>query len=211
MVNLNLLPKKLRRRAGPDWWRTAAIVVPLLILGVVAYLTLQTLGTLNARIDQRDQLKAEVQILRPYVAEYQKLERRRRELEQIAGVAREVRATFKPWSEYLANFLKRLPSRRGRLLVSLNSINARSLNPSRAESIYGIPAQVEFSLRGEAASEQALVNFVKVFETDPGFGINFQSTSLDKKTGIYSFNASVGMVVTPPKPKSQEEQNEGGS
>ena len=192
---------------GPDWWRTAAIVVPLVFLAVVGYITLQTQSTLNARLSERDQLRAEVQILRPYVNEYRKLEKRRRELEQIAGVAREVRATFKPWSEYLANFLRRLPKRRGRLTVSLSSINARPIDPARAQQVYGVPAQVEFTLRGEAASDRALIDFVHTFETDPGFGINFQNASFDKKTGIYSFSASVGMVVKPPE-ASEEEKHE---
>ncbi len=208
MVNLNLLPKRLRRRAGPDWWRTAAIVVPLVIVGVVGYITVQTQSTLNARLNERDQLRAEVQILRPYVNEFRKLEKRRRELEQIAEVARKVRATFQPWSEYLANFLRRLPRRGGRLTVSLASVNARAIDPGRAEQIYGVPAQVEFSLRGEAASDRALIDLVHTFETDPGFGINFQNASFDKQTGIYSFSANVAMVVKPPE-ASEEGKNEG--
>lgn len=185
-------------------------MVPLVVLGAIAYTTIQTMSTLNAKIEQRDQLQAEVQILRPYVAEYQKLQRRKRELEQIAGVARQVQATFKPWSEYLAGFLRRLPSQNGRLLVSLSSINAHTIGTARAQQRYGIPAQVEFTIRGEAASEKALVDFVKVFETDPGFGINFQSANYDTRTGIYTFSANVGMVVKPPE-AAKEEQNAGGA
>ncbi len=195
MVNINLLPKRLRRRLGPDWWRTAAIVVPLILLGIVAYMTIQVQSTLIAKTHQRDQLRAEVQILRPYVAEYRKLERRKKELEQIAGVAQEVRATFKPWAEYLAEFFNKLPQEKGRLAVSLSSITARSVDPERSREVYGIPADIEFATRGEAASERALVNFVKAFETDPNFGINFQSSSYDKRTGIYAFNASIGMLT----------------
>ena len=193
---------------GPDWWRTAAIVVPLIVLGAVAYVTIQTQTELNTRLSERDQLRAEVQILRPYVTEYRRLEARRQELEQIASVAREVRATFKPWSKYLADFLRRLPKRKGRLTVSLSSIEARSINPASAKQIYGVPAGVEFSLRGEAASDQALVDFVHTFETDPRYGINFQSASYDKKVGIYSFSAAVGMVVKPPE-AGGEEKHEG--
>jgi len=195
LVNLNLLPKRLRRRTGPDWWRTAAIVVPLLLFGATAYIHLGTQARLSKLLDQRDQLQAEVQILRPYIAEYHKLEKRRRELEAIAKVAREVRATFRPWSEYLAQFLHRLPARRGQLLVSLRSLSARPIDPQKAQGLYGVPAGVEFTLRGEAASDRALIDFVHTFETDPGFGINFQNASYDRKTRIYTFSASVGMVL----------------
>ena len=206
MVNLNLLPKRLRRRAGPDWWRTAAIVVPLVLLGAVAYVHLGTQARLGKLLDQRDQLKAEVQILRPYIAEYHKLEKRRRELEAIAQVARQVRATFRPWSDYLAEFLTRLPARRGRLLVSLSSLNARGIDPQKAQGLYGVPAGVEFTLRGEAASDRALIDFVHTFETDPGFGINFQNASFDKKTKIYNFSATVGMVLNPKKPLAKAKE-----
>jgi len=210
LVNLNLLPKRLRRRAGPDWWRTAAIAVPLLVLGTVAYLTVQTSMTLNAKIQRREELRAEVAILQPYVEEYQKLQRRKRELEEIASVAREVKQTFKPWSEYLAEFLNRLPKQKGRLVVSLTSINAHPIGADQGEQRYGIPAEVEFSVRGEAESDRALVQFVKVYETDPKFGINFQNANLDQRTGIYTFNANIGMLVEPPK-TMEEEQNAGGA
>ncbi len=205
MVNLNLLPKRLRRRTGPDWWRTAAIVVPLVLFGIVAYVHLGTLARLNKVIDERDQLKAEVEILRPYIAEYHKLEKRRKELEAIAQVARKVRATFRPWSDYLAQFLTRLPARRGQLLVSLNSLSARTIEPEKAQTLYGVPAGVEFSLRGEAASDRALIDFVHTFETDPGFGINFQNANFDKKTKIYNFSASVGMVLPEKKTVAKAE------
>lgn len=180
---------------GPDWWRTAAVVVPLVLFGLIAYVHLGTQARLNKAIDDRDQIKAEVEILRPYIAEYHKLEKRRKDLEAIAQVARQVRATFRPWSDYLAQFLTRLPSRGKRLLVSLNSLSAQGIDPQKAQALYGVPAGVEFTLRGEAASERALIDFVHTFETDPGFGINFQNANFDKKTGIYNFSASVGMVL----------------
>lgn len=199
MININLLPKHLRKKAAPDWWRTAAIVVPIVVLGVVAYFSVTTLNTIYALTAERDQLKAEVEVLKPYIREQRLLERKKKELEQIAQVAREVKATFKPWSDYLAAFLRQLPARGDELLVSLSAINARTADPNRALELYGIPAQVEFGIRGEAASDQALIKLVQAFEEAPNFGINFQSANYDKETGIYSFSASVGMLT--------EEQN----
>lgn len=207
MVNLNLLPKHLRRRAGPDWWRTSAIAVPLVLLGVIAYITLQTQSTLADRLNTRDQLRAEVEILRPYIRERAKLERKRRELEKIASVAREVRSTFRPWSDYLANFLNRLPRQGKQLAVSLSTIDTRAINPSEAKASYGVPAEIEFRIRGEAASEKALIQLIRTFESAPDFGIDFQNASFNAKTKTFSFSAAVGMV-TQPLENREEAMNE---
>ena len=203
LVNINLLPKHLRRRLGPDWWRVSAIAVPLIVLGTVAYITLTVQNTLNEKINTRDQLQAEVNLLKPYIQEQRKLERKKKELEQIAVVAREVQSTYRPWSLYLSSLIQKLPRTSKGPILSLNFIDAHTIKPDRAQRTYGFPARVEFSLRGEAASEQALVEFVKAFETDRRFGINFQSSSRETKTGIYTFRATVGMAA----PKADRTEN----
>jgi len=200
LVELNLLPKHLRKRLGPDLWKTATILVPLLLLGIIAYLHIATSVQIATLTSQRDTLQAEVNILKPYIAERNQLVQKKRQLEAIASVAREVRATYKPWSDYLAAFLTKLPKRSGRrLLVRLLSINTRSIEPDQAQGIYGKPVNVEFALRGEADGKQALIRFVRSFETDPKFAINFQNASYNKESGLFNFSANVGMIAPEPK------------
>ncbi len=200
MVELNLLPKHLRKRLGPDLWKTAAIAVPLVIFGLIAYLHITTSLQIADLEQQRATLQAEVNILKPYIAERNKLMQKKRQLEAIASVAREVRATYKPWSDYLAAFLTTLPKRKGqRLLVRLLSINARNISPDQAVNVYGKPVNVEFALRGEADGRQALIRFVRNFETNPKFAINFQNANYNKEKRLFNFSASVGMMAPEPK------------
>lgn len=194
---------------GPDWWRTSAIVVALITAGGIGYATLQTMQKINQLTQERDNLQAEVELLRPYIEEYQRLEARQRELEQIAAVAREVRAKFHPWSDYLAKFLAHFPQKQGRLLVRLDSLSAQLTDPYLAMETYGIPAEVEFSFTGKAASEEALIELVKAYETTPGFAINFQDATYNKEEGTYSFSASVGMEIERPE-EAEAGAEEGG-
>jgi type IV pilus assembly protein PilN len=52
----------------------------------------------------------------------------------------------------------------------------------------------EIELSGSASSQQAVVNFLRTFENNPNFGVNFRSMQSDGETGQYTFNASVGIV-----------------
>ena len=54
--------------------------------------------------------------------------------------------------------------------------------------------RVEFALQGEALSREALVRFIRAFETSPRFGIEFQGASLDEGRGLYTFSARVGVT-----------------
>jgi len=195
LINLNLLPKRYRKRTLPSAWRLATFVAGILVLGSVGFVHYQTQASINRLENQKEQLRLEVELLRSYIAEQNKLQQKQRELEALASVSRQVRAKFRPWADYLARFLVELPSKEGRLEVRLETLSVKAIDPNKAKQIYGIPADVEFTFRGRAASRNVLVQMVKTFETDPGFGIDFQKAEHDLKTGIYRFSASVGMIA----------------
>lgn len=52
----------------------------------------------------------------------------------------------------------------------------------------------EIDLSGTARSQQAVVNFLNVYENDPNFAVNFRSLGQEGETGRYTFAASVGLV-----------------
>ncbi len=215
MIKLNLLPKNLRRRVEPGWWRLAAAAVVLAVLGVVAFLHLSTLSQVQALQNQRDQLQVEVDVLRPFIAEQNRLNQQQRELEQLLSVRNQLRERFVPWSDNLAQVINQIPREGRRFGVALRSIGTKVLTPQEIQSnqqsgLYdGKPVNVEFSLQGEAIGQNALIRFVEAFETSPRFGINFQNASLDQQRQLYTFGATIGLVSQPQATASNTTGGEG--
>ena len=214
MIKLNLLPKNLRRRVEPGWWRLAAVMVVLTVLGAVAFFHLSTLSQIQALENQRDQLQVEVDVLRPFIAEQNRLVQQQRELEQLLAVRNQLRERFVPWSDNLAQVINQIPREGRRFGVALRSIGTKTLTPQEIQSnaqngIYdGKPANVEFNLQGEAIGQNALIRFVEAFETSPRFGINFQSASLDQQRQLYTFGATIGLVAAiPPNTGGEDRGN----
>lgn len=212
MIKLNLLPKNLRRRVEPGWWRLAAVMVVLTVLGVVAFFHLSTLSQIQALENQRDQLQVEVDVLRPFIAEQNRLVQQQRELEQLLAVRNQLRERFVPWSDNLAQVINQIPREGRRFGVALRSIGTKTLTPQEIQSnaqngIYdGKPVNVEFNLQGEAIGQNALIRFVEAFETSPRFGINFQSASLDQQRQLYTFGATIGLVAATPSNTGGEDR-----
>jgi type IV pilus assembly protein PilN len=200
LIKLNLLPKNLRRRVEPGWWRLAAAAVVLAALGVVAFLHISTLSRVQALENQRDQLQVEVDVLRPFIAEQNRLNQQQRELEQLLAVRNQLRERFVPWSDNLAQVINQIPREGRRFGVALRSIGTKSLTPQEIQSnvqngLYdGKPVSIEFNLQGEAIGQNALIRFVEAFENSPRFGINFQNASLDQTRQLYTFGATIGLV-----------------
>ena len=187
MIRLNLLPKNLRRRVEPGWWRLLALLFALVVLGVLGLVHYTAYTELSLAKAERDQLQAEVEASRPVIAE----------LGRACQVV-PLKNNAVPWSQYLAAFINQLPRAGGRLEVALRSVSARALSEEEAarlaqEGTYdGKRIRVEFALQGEALSREALVRFIRAFETSPRFGIEFQGASLDEGRGLYTFSARVG-------------------
>ncbi|MDM7324950.1 MAG: flagellar protein FliT [Thermus sp.] len=200
MIRLNLLPKNLRRRIEPGWWRLAAgafALVVLFFLGVFHYTAYTELSLAKA---ERDALRAEVEALKPFIAEQNRLQRERQALEALLAIREGLKKGFVPWSQYLAAFIRQIPQEGGRLPVALRSVGMRSISEEEATRMAqtgafdGKRVRVEFTVQGEALSQGALVRFVQAFEASPRFGIEFQGASLDANRGLYTFSARVGAV-----------------
>lgn len=202
MINLNLLPKNLRRRVEPGWWRLAAAVFVLATLATVGTIHFTTLSKLRALENERDQLQVEVDVLRPFIAEQNRLTAQQQELEKLLAVKNQLRTRFVPWSDNLSAVINQMP-RGGAskpVEVSVRSISSKILTAqetqaqAQAGAYDGKPVNLEFSVQGEAPTQAALIRFVEAFESSPRFGINFQNASLDENTNTYTFGATVGVV-----------------
>ncbi|MGC8905021.1 flagellar protein FliT [Thermus sp.] len=200
MIRLNLLPKNLRRRVEPGWWRLAAALFALVVLGTLGFLHYTAYTELALARSDRDALRAEVEALKPFIEEQNRLVQERKTLEALLAIREGLQKDFVPWSQYLAAFINQIPKEGGRLPVALRSVGARVLSEEEANAqaqngeFGGKKVRVEFALEGEALNQGALVRFVRAFETSPRFGIELQRASLDPNRGFYTFSARVGVV-----------------
>jgi type IV pilus assembly protein PilN len=202
LISLNLLPKNLRRRVEPGWWRLAAAVFVLAILGTVGILHYNAVTRVQALENEHDQLQLEVNVLRPFIAEQNRLGSQQQDLQRLLSVRNALRTKYVPWSDNLAQVINQIPREGKGFGVALKSIASKALTPQEtstnaANGAYdGKPVNVEFTLQGQAMGQSALIRFVQAFESSDRFGINFQQASLDQNSGLYNFGATIGLIAS---------------
>ncbi len=201
MIDVNLLPKDLRRAGGPDYWRVGAGALALTAL--ISMLALQlsvssTLGRLNRQIDEAN---SEITSLAPNVRERDQLRAQQTQLIAVTGVANTLKAGQTSWSADLARFVQQLP-RAASPLIALNSLNMRKVDAAAGSAQGGAYdgklVTKEVQVNGKARSSDALVRFVNAFEQSPDFGVQFQNAQREAQGGDYTFAVTVGLVGEPP-------------
>lgn len=210
MIRINLLPKNLRKRVEPGWWRLIAIVVPVAVLAVITGLQLSANATRDQLIAERDQLQVEVTALQRFVQAQTQLNAQQKELEQTTSIKAQLERERVRWSQEIRTFLAKIPRRNdnsGGALVSVKSLSLRRVDDAAAtqqaqNGLYdGKIVNTEFTLQAEAASAADISTFVRAFESDPQFGIQFQNYNRtgDQLNPRYAFGAIVG-IVNPNQP-----------
>lgn len=199
MINVNLLPKNLRRVREPGYWKLLAVAFPVVVLGVAA--TLQFLAARTEANLQQDRAnrQAQVELLQPFIDERQALLDRQRQLNELIAVRRAVRENRIAWTGEIVELIETLPPQgnAARPVVDFSSITMRSLqgaqtNPQRFE---GAPVIAEFAVSGTAIALDALADFVATLEQSPDFGVQFQSASSNDEEGNFSYNLTVGAIA----------------
>ncbi len=203
MIKINLLPKTLRKRVEPGWWRIIAVAFPVMTLGVIGIVQWGLSNQINQLTTQRDQLQLEVDALQRYVQGQQALNVQQRELESIVSIKSTLERDAVKWSTQLASFVERIPRSGSRAAVSLRSLSLKRVVPQAAGGavLYdGKNVSSEFTIQGEAPQMGDIIRFVNAFETDPKFGIQFNQANYTKESNRYSFTATVGLVSDTPAP-----------
>lgn len=209
MVEINLLPAQYRKRSDPSLWRYGSLALPVLtVLGILAFTVAQNtrLGNIQASLDETN---GQISALASAKREYDDLNRQKTELQQVTLVSSSLQASKTYWSSDLARFVNALPTGGGVALSALTvkAVDSNTLTNYAQQGLYnGKPVSKEFELTGQAASSQALVNFLNSFENNPNFGVNFKSAARQTATGNttsatatptnvpYNFSATVGLI-----------------
>lgn len=203
LININLLPKDLRRSTGPNYWVVASVAVAGVSLLTMLGFQLAVEGTLRNINNQIAEAQSEIAVRAPDVAERDRLLAEQNQLQAITNVATTLRAGQTSWSADLARFVRQLPSG-NTPAISLSNLTMRPVagagtDPNAGAGLYdGKSVTREVVVNGRARSSAALVSFVDAFEQAQDFGIQFPSVSRETTTGDYTFSTTIGMIGSQP-------------
>ena len=196
MININLLPKALKRIREPGYWRVLAVAFPLLVGGVIfgiQYLTNQTIVNLERDVQIREDQLA---LLQPFLAEQRDLQQRQQALRQLISIAEEVRRGRVVWTAEIGNLLELLPPAidAETPVIDFRSLNMRSVYPptSNPDRFEGASIVTEMSVTGTVESAETLARFVRALENAQDFGVLFQNASRDGESERFTYNLTVG-------------------
>jgi type IV pilus assembly protein PilN len=198
LINVNLLPKHLRRVREPGYWRIIAVVFPLLVLGalgVVQFIYMQTENNLKAEKVEKETKVAELQ---QYVNKQAEVQAQLEQVQILIGIRDQVQANTIQWTNEIARLMEYwpAPSPSGRPSISFNSLtmqatDAASSDPTRYE---GKTTIAEMNVSGEVVSTEVLSQFIKTLEDSEDFGVSFQNASRTEETGNYTYSLTIGAV-----------------
>ena len=199
MINVNLLPKTLRRRRSFDPWQGVAVAVPLIALVTCGFLQVQVSNEKGRLTEQGAELRNEKAVLQPFVDEQAALEAERGELTSIATVAQAVRTGRIFWSRQLYAMLETRPTPGPKLAsrMAFTALEMRALDPSAsaqlgADAYEGLEAVAEMSVSGVAGSTQVVADYLRELQAAPNFAVSFSDLSQDPETKFYTFNLTIG-------------------
>ncbi len=199
MININLLPKGLKRLHEPGYWRVLAVAFPLLVAGIIfglQYLSNQTIRNLEVDVQIRqDQLA----LLQPFLAEQRDLQQRQQALRQLISIAEEVRRGRVVWTSEIAGLLELLPPRidADTPRIDFRNLTMRSVYPPASDPnrFEGEAIVTEMSISGTVDGPETLAQFVRSLENSQEFGVLFQNASRVTAEGeddLFTYNLTVG-------------------
>ncbi len=217
LIRINLLPKTLRKRVEPGWWRLIAIAVPLVALAVATGMQLAANGERDKLAQEKAFKETELAKLQPYIAAQRELTGQQRELEATTGIKAQLERERVAWSREIRTFTSQIPRSTDdsrRLSASLQNMTLRRLGVVAGQptgTYDGKTISTEVAFTAQATSLNDVETFQRAFENNDRFGINLsavnradQNNNSGNTQTLYTFNATVGLVdqsaPVPPAP-----------
>lgn len=200
LININLLPRNLRRVREPGYWRLLSVLFPLLAFALVFVFQFTANQSVQNLEDQNAQLQNRVLLLQPALEEQRQLQQRQVQLRELITVANSVRLGAVAWSAEVGNMLEYLPAITvaGRPGIDFSSLQMQSVYPASSDPLRyeGAPIIAEMTVSGTVAGTAVLEEFIRALESSADYGVNFQSASRtqDEDIELYNYNLTIGAI-----------------
>jgi len=198
LININLLPKHLRRVQEKAYWKLIAILLPITIFGVLAgvqFVVSQSAKSLNNEIVI---LETKNQELQESIREQRRLQADLQRFRNLLGIRDQVRNNSISWTTQISDLLETLPAQGNaeRPIIDFDQLSMLSVDPPRADSdrYEGKVINAEITISGSVIDTQTLANFIESLESSERFGVDFQSTTHNSDSELYSYNLTVGSI-----------------
>ena len=197
MININLLPKNLRRVREPGYWRILAVLFPILVLAIAG--GMQYFANATANNLQREKLAREDQLalLQPFLREQRDLISRQQQLNQLIAVAQSVRENNIVWTSEISGLLETLPVGSGETpVIDFTSLSMQSVVPPRSDPnrYEGRPVIAEMNVSGSVVDAEVLAEFIRALERSEAYGVLFQNAQRQGEDELFNYSLTVGAV-----------------
>jgi len=197
LININLLPKNLRRVREPGYWRILAVLFPILVLAIAG--GMQYFANATANNLQREKLAREDQLalLQPFLREQRDLISRQQQLNQLISVAQSVRQNNITWTSEIAGLLETLPVGGGEVpVIDFQSLAMQSVVPPRSDPnrYEGRPVIAEMNVSGSVVDTEVLAQFIRALENSDSYGVLFQNAQRQGEDELFNYSLTVGAV-----------------
>lgn len=206
MININLLPKNLRRRREPGYWRLIAVLFPLLVIAVAGFMQFTAMNTEQARQEDVNQRQIKLATYQEDLREQRELRARQAQLRELIAIRDAVRANTINWTGELSAMLETLPSNEGsaqpRIAFTQLAMQALDANTQQqrvtSHTYEGLAPIAEMSVQGTAISTEVLAAYIRALENSSSFGVAFQNAAREDDTGLYRFSLTIGALAGRP-------------
>lgn len=182
---LDLLPPA-KQNSGETNWKTVGIGVGA-ISGLVLAVSLVYALLIGQQNRLNQKLSAELQSLQPYIEEARQLRGQIALLDNHLSVRDNLYALRVDWPEVIGAFMSNMP----RQNVGIESFRVGRGNESSTPAFAGVKSKYLFSLSGKARSKEDLDRLLLAFQSNPRYGLNFQSAQLQQSNEGWQYNLEI--------------------
>lgn len=198
MINVNLLPKNLRRVREPGYWKVLMVGFPVVVLAIAGALQWSAERTYDNLVERRQQLEDERATLQQFINQQREVQARLRQLQEVIAIFEQVQTDRIAWTAELGAMLETLPTGTvdGLPAIDFASLSMEAVVPPRQDPLLyeGRPIVAEMSVSGTVANAEVLAQFVRSLEDSSQYGVAFQNATLDEETGTYRYDLDIGAI-----------------